>query len=72
MKPEQESAEFTWLVKEVGAFKPTAAKLLMEDHFDNFSTSGCIWGAFLFSDSPQGVNYWLDIAERVDPDTEMC
>ena len=72
MKTEQESAEFTWLVREVGAFYPTAAKLLMEDNFEKFYTSGCIWGAFIFEDSPQGVDYWLEIANRVDPDTEMC
>lgn len=70
MKTENE--DFNDLVKLVGRLFPRAARLLMEESFPRFKGSGCFWGLFVWEDSAQGVNYWLEIADRIDPDMEGC
>ena len=64
--------DFNDLVRLVGRLFPRAARLLMEESFQDFKGSGCIWGLFVWNESIQGVDYWLEIADRIDPDMEGC
>lgn len=67
---QNDDVSFNFLVKKVGKRFPRSARLLMEESFPRFRGCGCIWGAFVFENSEQGDDYWLPIANAIDPDVQ--